>query len=90
MSQSQPPTIRHPLTEETVLDYSDAVVEVPEQNATLDYGELAFTREVLDNYDQHHLRRMAAHAPTDEVSGRSTRLEITSFFAVQYTLTDYE
>jgi len=33
---------------------------------------------------------MAAHAPTDEVSGRSTRLEITSFFAVQYTLTDYE
>jgi hypothetical protein len=51
---------------------------------------LTFTAEEFDGFEQHFKRRLAGAADTDEISGRSTLLEIRSYFVVQRTLGEYD
>lgn len=44
-------------------------------------GDPIFTREQLESLDANILRNMAKAATSDAVNGRSTRLEITAYFA---------
>ena len=53
-------------------------------------ASLTFTRAEFERFDQHFKRRLAGAADTDEISGRSTMLEIRSYFVVQRSLTEYE
>ena len=64
------------LTNETALETGDT-----------DY---ILTPEQFDRLDQHVKRRLAANANTDEINGKSTGLEIRSFFVRQYTLFDFD
>lgn len=73
------------LTNETACDYT---FEDLVDGMHLSGGDLRFTHEQLDRMDNQVLRRLAAAVESDEVSGRSTKLEIKSFFAVQKTLSD--
>ncbi|UBF23325.1 hypothetical protein M1M40_gp47 [Halorubrum tailed virus 29] len=52
--------------------------------------ELTFSAAEFDEFDQHFKRRLAGAADTDEISGRSTLLEIRSYFVVQRTFDEYE
>jgi hypothetical protein len=51
--------------------------------------DLLFTAEQFDEFDQHFKRRLAGAADSDEISGRSTFLEIRAFFVVQRSLSEY-
>ena len=51
---------------------------------------LTFSAEEWDRFEQHFKRRLAGQADTDEISGRSTMLEIRSYFVTQRTLSEYE
>ena len=51
--------------------------------------DMIFTAEEWDRFDQHFKRRLAGAAKTDEISGRSTMLEIRSYAVRQYTLEDF-
>jgi len=66
------------LTDETSLE-----IKHPE------LGDLTLTTEEAQQYSNKVLRRMAAEAPTDSISGRDVQLEWYSFFARQRTLSDY-
>ena len=57
----------------------------------LDTGDthLICTGEEFDNYDQHFKRRIAGAANTDEITGKSTRLEIRAYCVRQRTLSEY-
>ena len=57
-----------------------------ERNETED---LTFTAEEWTGFEQHFKRRLAGAADTDEISGRSTMLEIRSYFVVQRELSEY-
>lgn len=61
------------------------------QETALDTGDtdLIFTKEQFDRLDQHMKRRIAGAASTDEVTGKSTLLEIKSYSVCQYSLTDF-
>jgi hypothetical protein len=50
---------------------------------------MIFTQEQWDNFEQHFKRRLAGAADTDEISGRSTMLEIRSYCVRQRSLTEY-
>ena len=52
-------------------------------------GDYILTTKEAQNYDMQVLRRLAAECDTDAVSGRSTKLELISFFSTQRTLEDY-
>ena len=52
--------------------------------------ELTFTAAEFKRFDQHFKRRLAGAADTDEISGRSTLLEIRSYFVVQRTFDEYD
>jgi len=52
-------------------------------------ADLMFTADEFDQFDQHFKRRLAGAADTDEISGRSTMLEIRSFYVVQRSLREY-
>jgi len=55
--------------------------------------DLTFTAEQFNKIrenDPHFIRRLAGAADTDEISGRSTLLEIRSYFVVQRTFDEYE
>ena len=52
--------------------------------------DLTFTAEEWAGFEQHFKRRLAGAADTDEISGRSTMLEIRSYFVVQRCLDEYE
>lgn len=67
------------LTDETSLE-----VQHPE------LGDMTLTTEEAQQYSNKVLRRMAAEAPTDAISGRDVQLEWVAFFARQKTLQDYE
>lgn len=59
----------------------------------LERGEIddfVFTREEFAQFDQHFKRRLAGAADTDEISGKSTLLEIQSYFCRQRALTEYD
>ena len=51
--------------------------------------DMIFTAEEWDRFDQHFKRRLAGAAKTDEISGRSTMLELRSYFVVQRELSEY-
>jgi hypothetical protein len=52
--------------------------------------DMIFTAEEWDQFDQHFKRRLAGAANTDEISGRSTMLELRSYFVRQTTLGQYD
>lgn len=63
------------------------------QETAIERGEsedMIFTREEFAEFDQHFKRRLAGAADTDEISGRSTLLEIQSYFCRQRSLSEYE
>lgn len=51
--------------------------------------DLIFTREEFERFDQHFKRRLAGAADTDEITGKSTMLEIRSYFCGQRSLGEY-
>jgi hypothetical protein len=62
------------------------------QETAIERGEgedMIFTREQWEQFDQHFKRRLAGAADTDEISGRSTMLEIRSYCVRQYSLQDF-
>lgn len=61
------------------------------QETAMDTGDdhLIVTAEEFDNMDRDMKRRLAGAANTDEISGRSTLLEIKSYCVRQRTLTEY-
>jgi hypothetical protein len=52
--------------------------------------DMIFRADEFDEFGQHFKRRLAGAAITDEISGRSTLLEIRSYFVVQRALTEYQ
>jgi hypothetical protein len=50
---------------------------------------MIFRADEFDEFGQHFKRRLAAAADTDEISGRSTLLEIRSYFVGQRCLSEY-
>jgi hypothetical protein len=52
--------------------------------------DMVFRADQFDEFGQHFKRRLAGAAATDEISGRSTLLEIRSYFVVQRTLSEYQ
>lgn len=64
------------------------------QETALDTGDtdLIMTKEQWDKIkesDQHFCRRLAGAASTDEVTGKSTLLEIQQFVVCQRSLSEY-
>jgi len=62
------------------------------QETAIERGEseqMIFTHEQFSRFDQHFKRRLAGAADTDEITGRSTMLEIKSYFCRQRSLSDY-
>jgi hypothetical protein len=51
--------------------------------------DLVFTAAEWEQFDQHFKRRLAGAADSDEVSGKSTELEMRSFYVRQYTLDEF-
>lgn len=51
--------------------------------------QMIFTAEEFAQFDHHFKRRLAGAADTDEISGRSTMLEIKSYFVRQRSLAEY-
>lgn len=51
--------------------------------------DLIMTREQFDRLDQHMKRRLAGAANTDEITGKSTLLEVRSYCVRQRSLTEY-
>ncbi len=51
--------------------------------------DMIFRASEFDRFDHHLKRRLAGAAATDEISGRSTMLEIRSYFVVQRSLDEY-
>jgi len=56
----------------------------------IDNGDPVLTTEEGERYSNKVLRRMAAEANTDEISGRDVKLVWVNYFCRQKTLTDYE
>jgi len=62
------------------------------QETAIERGEsdnMIFTAAEWDSFDHHFKRRLAGAADTDEISGRSTMLELRSYYVRQATLDDY-
>lgn len=76
MSQTRQPTMSLQLVQETAIERGET-------------DEMIFTREEFAQFDQHFKRRLAGAAKTDEISGRSTLLEIQSYFCRQRSLKEY-
>jgi hypothetical protein len=51
--------------------------------------DLIFTPQEFKQFDQHFKRRLAGAADTDEITGKSTMLEIQSYFCRQRSLGEY-
>lgn len=63
------------------------------QETAIERGEsddMIFTHEEFARFEQHFKRRLAGAADTDEISGRSTMLEIKSYFCRQRSLSEYQ
>lgn len=62
------------------------------QETAIDRGEsdgMIFTAEEWSQFDLHFKRRLAGAANSDEISGRSTMLELRSYFVCQRSLGEY-
>jgi len=51
--------------------------------------DLIFTPQEWEQFEQHFKRRLAGAADTDEVTGKSTMLEIRSYWVKQRSLDEY-
>lgn len=63
------------------------------QETAIERGEsddMIFTAEQWDRFEQHFKRRLAGAADSDEISGRSTMLEIRSYCVRQTTLDSWD
>lgn len=76
MSQTQPTAPSLQLVQETAIERGES-------------EQMIFTRAEWDRFDQHFKRRLAGAADTDEISGRSTMLELRSYFVRQRSLEEY-
>ncbi len=58
----------------------------------VDTGEtqLIFTQEQLDRMSNTMIRRLAAASVSDEVDGKSVKLQIHAYLCGQHTLTEYD
>jgi len=56
----------------------------------IDTDDIVLTTEEGERYSNKVLRRLAAEADTDCISGRSVQLEWLSYFCRQRTLSEYE
>ena len=58
----------------------------------LDRGEteLILTTEQAQNADPTLLRRFAAASESDEINGKSVKLQMIGYFTCQYTLKDFQ
>jgi len=65
----------HQLVSETALDRGET--------------ELILNTEQTENADPTLLRRFAAASESEEVDGRSVKLEMLGYFTCQYTLSDF-
>ena len=74
MSMAQPPKSLQ-LVQETAIERGDT--------------SLIMTKDEFNRLDQHMKRRIAGAANTDEITGKSTLLEIQSYCVRQRTLTEY-
>jgi hypothetical protein len=61
------------------------------ERTALDNGEtdLIFTQAQLERMSNTMIRRLAAASRSDEINGKSVKLEIYSYFCGQHTLTEY-
>jgi hypothetical protein len=76
------------LVDETAIDkHFDDLVTF---DANRVHGDLRFTSEQLDKMNNQMLRRLAQYADTDEINGKSTQLEIRTYFHTQRSLSEYE
>jgi len=66
----------------------DLVAETAIERGESDH--MIFTAAEWDSFDHHFKRRLAGAADTDEISGRSTMLELRSYFVRQTTLDGWE
>ena len=62
------------------------------QETAVERGDshLVMTKEQFQKLDQHMKRRIAGAANTDEITGKSTLLEIQSYCVRQRTLSEYD
>lgn len=60
---------------------------VPESAS--DNGDEVYTKEELKDMDYDELRQMAANVDSDAINGKSTKMEIISYFAGQATMEDF-
>ena len=74
MSQKTPRSLQ--LVKETAIERGES-------------DQMIFTKEQFNQFDQHFKRRLASAAKSDEISGRSTMLEIRSYLCCQYTLDEF-
>ena len=74
MSQKTPRSLQ--LVKETAIERGES-------------DQMIFTKEQFNQFDQHFKRRLASAANSDEISGRSTMLEIRSYLCCQYTLDEF-
>jgi len=65
-----------------------SINELVEETA-IDNGDPVLTTEEAGRMSNKVLRRMAAEADTDAISGRDVMLEWVDYFARQKCLTDY-
>jgi hypothetical protein len=62
------------------------------QETAIDRGEsdaMIFTAAEWEGFDQHFKRRLAGAADTDEITGKSTELEMRQYLVCQYTLDEF-
>jgi len=62
---------------------------VSETAVDADDSDLVFTPDDFDNFDAQFKRRLAAAADSDEVNGRSTKLEQRAYHVGQHTLDEF-
>lgn len=60
------------------------------EETALDTGDPVFTKEQLENFAYPLLRNLAAHANSDCINGKSNKLEVVDYYAVQYSLGEFE
>jgi len=56
----------------------------------IDNGDLIFTKSEFENLHYQYVRNLAAEANTDEINGKSNRLEIQSYFVCQRALDEFK
>ena len=52
--------------------------------------DMIFTADEWSGFEHHFKRRLAGAADSDEISGRSTELELRSYFVRQATLSGWD